>query len=102
MMGAEADDIQFIHTEDHIFLSCVSVSVRGLQEMVNRTSTEQLSASQDGQTFRTLLYEHAILLQHYRSQMHAYMSTSERSQVNASFRQQVWRLVPILRSVACV
>ncbi|CAF5155814.1 unnamed protein product, partial [Rotaria sp. Silwood1] len=28
MMGAEADDIQFIHTEDHIFLSCVSVSVR--------------------------------------------------------------------------
>ncbi|CAF1409966.1 unnamed protein product [Rotaria sp. Silwood1] len=75
MMGAEADDIQFIHA---------------------------LSATQDGQTFRALLYGHVILLQHYRSQMNAYMSTSERSQVNASFRQQVWSLVPILRSVACV
>ncbi|CAF5057468.1 unnamed protein product, partial [Rotaria sp. Silwood1] len=42
MMGAEADDIQFIHA---------------------------LSATQDGQTFRALLYGHVILLQHYRSQM---------------------------------
>jgi hypothetical protein len=37
--------------------------------MVNLTSTEQSSASQGGQTFRTLLYGHAVLLRHYRSQM---------------------------------
>lgn len=29
----------------------------------------QSSASQGGQTFRTLLYGHAVLLRHYRSQM---------------------------------
>ncbi|CAM4882414.1 unnamed protein product [Rotaria socialis] len=208
MMGAEADDIQFIRTEDHICLSCVpasaikrmalsgdafgnrmcfledisnevccpdlascvfaleqAVSVRALQEMVNTTSTEQSSANQGGQTYRTLLYGHAVLLRHYRSQMylsclststsndklafdvglkedaqgescwwtihpaskqrsegekvrfnddvilvsvfserylHAYMSSSERGRVNASFRQQVWSLVPISSGVARV
>ncbi|CAF4732744.1 unnamed protein product, partial [Rotaria sp. Silwood1] len=208
IMGAEADDIQFIRTEDHICLSCVpissvkrmalsgeafgnrmcyledisnevccpdvascvfaleqAVSVRALQEMVNTTSTEQSSATQGGQTFRTLLYGHAVLLRHYRSQMylsclststsndklafdvglkedaqgescwwtihpaskqrsegekvrfnddvilvsvfserylHAYMSTSERGRVNASFRQQVWSLVPVSSGVARV
>ncbi|UJR09568.1 hypothetical protein I4U23_013803 [Adineta vaga] len=205
MMGAEAEDVQFIRTEDHICLSCIpvsslkrmslsaeafgnrmcyledisneiccpdlascvflleqAVSVRALQEMVNTTSAESL-ANQGGQTFRTLLYGHAVLLRHYRSQMylsclststsndklafdvglkedaigescwwtihpaskqrsegekvrfnddvilvsvfserylHAYMSNSERGRVNASFRQQVWSLVPISSGIA--
>ncbi|CAF1344651.1 unnamed protein product [Rotaria sordida] len=208
MMGAEANDIQFLRTEDHICLSCVpvssvkrmalsgeafgnrmcyledisneaccpdvascvfaleqAVSVRALQEMVNTTSTEQSSANQGGQTFRTLLYGHAVLLRHYRSQMylsclststsndklafdvglkedaqgescwwtihpaskqrsegekvrfnddvilvsvfserylHAYTTTTDRGRVNASFRQQVWSLVPISSGVARV
>ncbi|CAF1671541.1 unnamed protein product, partial [Adineta ricciae] len=145
-----------------IFLLEQAVSVRALQEMVNTTSAES-SASQGGQTFRTLLYGHAVLLRHYRSQMylsclststsndklafdvglkedaigescwwtihpaskqrsegekvrfnddvilvsvfserylHAYMSNSERGRVNASFRQQVWSLVPISSGIA--
>ncbi|CAF1123978.1 unnamed protein product [Adineta steineri] len=208
MMGAEAEDVQFMRTEDHICLSCVpvsslkrmalsgeafgnrmcyledisnevccpdlascvfvleqTVSVRALQEMVNTTSAEQLSTNQGGQTFRTLLYGHAVLLRHYRSQMylsclststsndklafdvglkedavgescwwtihpaskqrsegekvrfnddvilvsvfserylHAYMSINERGRVNASFRQQVWNLVPISSGIARV
>ncbi|UJR36545.1 hypothetical protein I4U23_029265 [Adineta vaga] len=102
------------HYHSQMYLSCLSTSTSndklafdvGLKEDAQGEScwwTIHPASKQRSEGEKVRFNDDVILVSVFSERyLHAYMSTSERGRVNASFRQQVWSLVPISSGVARV
>ncbi|CAF3538671.1 unnamed protein product [Rotaria sordida] len=102
------------HYHSQMYLSCLSTSTSndklafdvGLKEDAQGEScwwTIHPASKQRSEGEKVRFNDDVILVSVFSERyLHAYMSTNERGRVNASFRQQVWSLVPISSGVARV